>query len=204
MFNRQTYTHIYIYNTIENSFFRSPTWLDCYMSWRTFAFHVDKLLPASIRRPKTALTHTHILVLPTVDDDLILDTDASNVGIGAVLSRTKDGKEQVIAFFSWAFSKLERNYCVTRKELLALVIYGANGSLGPTVAYEVQDSRRPDHQMAPEAPGLRLQSPLSSRQQAWKRRCNVQKNPVQKTSSTAQGPKRNKTSPTNAECRGQR
>ena len=70
---------------------------------------------------KAALTQTPILVLPTVDDDFILDTDASDVGIGAVLSRTKDGKEQVIAFFSRALSKPERNYCVTRKELLALV-----------------------------------------------------------------------------------
>ena len=34
---------------------------------------------------------------------------------------TKDGKEQMIAFFSRALSKPERNYCVTIKELLALV-----------------------------------------------------------------------------------
>ena len=70
---------------------------------------------------KVALTKTPVLVLPTVDDDFILDTDASNVGIGAVLSRTKDGREQVIAYFSRALSKPERNYCVTRRELLALV-----------------------------------------------------------------------------------
>ena len=55
------------------------------------------------------------------------------------------------------------------------VIYGAKGSLGPTVADEVSDSRRSDRQMAPEASGLRLQSPSSSRPQTWKRRRNVQK-----------------------------
>ena len=82
---------------------------------------MEKLLPASIRGAEDSLTRTPILVLLSVDDDFILDTDASNAGIGAALSRTKDSKEQVIAFFSRALSKPERNYCVTRKELLALV-----------------------------------------------------------------------------------
>ena len=45
---------------------------------------------------KTALTQTPILVLPTVDDDFMLDTDASNVGIGAILSSTKDGKDHYL------------------------------------------------------------------------------------------------------------
>ncbi|KAG8184468.1 hypothetical protein JTE90_002315 [Oedothorax gibbosus] len=51
----------------------------------------------------------------------ILDTDASKEGIGAVLSQEVDGKERVIAYFSKSLSKPERNYCVTRKELLAIV-----------------------------------------------------------------------------------
>jgi len=51
----------------------------------------------------------------------ILDTDASNYGIGTVLSQKQGGTEKVIAYFSRVFDKSERNYCVTRRELLAIV-----------------------------------------------------------------------------------
>ena len=43
------------------------------------------------------------------------------MGIGAVLSQEIDGAERVIAFGSRTLSKSERKYCVTRKELLAVV-----------------------------------------------------------------------------------
>lgn len=40
---------------------------------------------------------------------------------GAVLSQVQNGIERVICYFSKAFSKQERRYCVTRRELLAVV-----------------------------------------------------------------------------------
>ena len=70
---------------------------------------------------KTALTSAPILSYPTSDDPFILDTDASNEGMGAVLSQVQNGIERVICYFSKAFSKQERRYCVTRRELLAVV-----------------------------------------------------------------------------------
>ena len=75
----------------------------------------------AFKQLKTALISTPILAYPTNDDSFILDTDASNMGIGAVLSQIQEGTEKVIAYFSRTLTKAERRYCVTRKELLALV-----------------------------------------------------------------------------------
>ena len=50
----------------------------------------------------------------------ILDTDASDYAIGAVLSQEQDGQEKVISYGSHMLGKSERNYCVTDKELLAV------------------------------------------------------------------------------------
>ena len=70
---------------------------------------------------KMALTSSPILAFPQEAGTFILDTDASNDGVGAVLSQVQDGHERVVAYFSRALAKAERQYCVTRKELLALV-----------------------------------------------------------------------------------
>ena len=71
---------------------------------------------------KTALVSSPILSYPQNEGIFILDTDASNVGMGAVLSQVQNEQEKVICYFSKCFSKPERNYCVTRRELLAIVM----------------------------------------------------------------------------------
>ena len=58
---------------------------------------------------------------PDPDDPFILDTDASSYGTGAVVSQLQDGQEQVIAYYSQVLSRPERQYCSTRRELLAVV-----------------------------------------------------------------------------------
>ena len=70
---------------------------------------------------KEVLTQSPILVYPEPGQPYILDTDASDTGSGAVLSQLREGLEKVIAYFSKTFSKEERNYCVTRREMLAIV-----------------------------------------------------------------------------------
>ncbi len=72
---------------------------------------------------KSALTKAPVLAYPdpVAGGEFILDTDASDLGIGAVLSQRQAGEERVIAYFSRVLSRPERRYCVTRKELLAAV-----------------------------------------------------------------------------------
>ncbi|GFQ91611.1 transposon Ty3-I Gag-Pol polyprotein [Trichonephila clavata] len=60
-------------------------------------------------------------IYPDPEKQFILDTDASHESVGAVLSQEINGQEHVIAYWSKCLSKPERNYCVTRKELLAIV-----------------------------------------------------------------------------------
>jgi len=40
---------------------------------------------------------------------------------GAVLSQRRGDREQAVAYYSRALNQAERNYCVTRRELLAVV-----------------------------------------------------------------------------------
>lgn len=87
---------------------------------QTFLWNHD--CESAFVRLKEFLTSAPILAFPSQEKEFILDTDASNLGIGAVLSQQDDELcERVIAYFSKSLSKAEKNYCTTRKELLALV-----------------------------------------------------------------------------------
>lgn len=70
---------------------------------------------------KEALVSSSILGYPIPGIKFVLDTDASDESTGAVLSQEQDGREVVIAFFSKSLNVHEKSYCVTRKELLAVV-----------------------------------------------------------------------------------
>lgn len=70
---------------------------------------------------KMALCQSPVLAPPDPHSTFLLDTDASDEGIGAVLSQPGSDGEQVVAYYSRSLSKTERRYCVTRRELLAVV-----------------------------------------------------------------------------------
>ena len=70
---------------------------------------------------KNALTSAPILGFPREDGLWYLDTDASDVGTGAVLSQVQDEEERVIAYVSKSLEGSEQRYCTARKELLAVV-----------------------------------------------------------------------------------
>ena len=71
---------------------------------------------------RKCLMTSPILAHPDWSKSFILDTDASDCGIGAVLSQVNsDASECVIAYASRSLSRQEQRYCVTRRELLAVV-----------------------------------------------------------------------------------
>src|ERR1044072_543714 len=73
-------------------------------------------------RLKVALTSAPILSNLNFNEPFIIYTDASQIGLGAVLSQVKeDGKEHVIAYASKSLNKAEKNYSVTEQECFAVV-----------------------------------------------------------------------------------
>jgi hypothetical protein len=70
---------------------------------------------------KQMLTSAPVLALPTDEDEYVLDCDASLVGAGAILQQYQNGVLRVIEYASRTFNSAERSYCVTRREMAALI-----------------------------------------------------------------------------------
>ena len=71
---------------------------------------------------KRAVTTAPVLAFPAENQgEFLIDCDSSNDALGAVLSQIQDGEERVISYYSKCFSRAERRYYTTRKELLAVV-----------------------------------------------------------------------------------
>ncbi|GFY34151.1 retrovirus-related Pol polyprotein from transposon 297 [Trichonephila clavipes] len=70
---------------------------------------------------KAKLVSQPILFAPDFATDFILQTDASEVGAGVVLSQRIEGEEHPIVFLSKKFSKAERNYSTVERELTAII-----------------------------------------------------------------------------------
>ncbi|MGH0143181.1 UNVERIFIED_CONTAM: hypothetical protein FKN15_019131 [Acipenser sinensis] len=69
---------------------------------------------------KRILCQAPALVSPDFDREFILQTDASDVGLGAVLSQEIDGVEHPVLYISRKMAQRERNYSVIEKECLAI------------------------------------------------------------------------------------
>ncbi|KHJ41623.1 hypothetical protein D918_08270 [Trichuris suis] len=73
---------------------------------------------------RAALLSHPVLQLPDFSVPFILDTDVSDTAIGAVLSQTDvQGREHPVAFASRTLTRPDRRYCVTRREMLAVITF---------------------------------------------------------------------------------
>ena len=76
---------------------------------------------AAFNQLKTALTSADCLYAPDFKKQFILQTDACNIGIGAVLTQSFDAVEHPVAYISRQLKPAETRYSATEQEALAVV-----------------------------------------------------------------------------------
>ena len=76
----------------------------------------------SFNELRDILTTRPLLRLPNFELLFILDTDACNYAVGAVLSQEEDKKVLPVGYFSKHLTLPQRNYSTSEKELLAIVL----------------------------------------------------------------------------------
>ena len=75
----------------------------------------------ALNKLEDSISTAPILGYPNSRRQYILDTSASGCGVGAMLSQVQNGCKRIISYNSKTLTPLERNYCITRWELLAVV-----------------------------------------------------------------------------------
>ena len=124
----------------------------------------DPAAEAAFSSLKERFSSAPILILPDPSRQFVVEVDASDVGVGAVLSqRARDGKFHPCAFFSRRLTPAEQNYDIGNRELLAVKLaleewrQWLEGSLEPFLVWT-------DHK---NLEYLRTAKRLNSRQARW-------------------------------------
>lgn len=75
-----------------------------------------------MNQPKTTFTTAPILKHPDPTKPFVVEVDASEAGVGAILSQRfgENPKLHPVAFYSKKLSPAERNYDIGNRELLAV------------------------------------------------------------------------------------
>jgi hypothetical protein len=77
-----------------------------------------KAQESALQHLKSQLINRHILQYPDFSNEFILATDASNSGLGAVLSQGPVGRDLSVAYASRILNNAETHYTTSEKELL--------------------------------------------------------------------------------------
>ncbi|KAJ8735117.1 hypothetical protein PYW08_014367 [Mythimna loreyi] len=92
---------------------------------RVFAFLDDIIIVSNDFNSHVSLLEclisAPVLSCPDYNRPFEVHTDASNYGIGAMLTQTINSKEHPIAYMSRSLSASERNYSITERETLAVI-----------------------------------------------------------------------------------
>ena len=75
----------------------------------------------SFEKLKSIMSSPPVLYSPTIEDRFILETDASNVGLGGVLKATNNRGTYVIGYCSKKFVDNEINWNIVEKEAYAII-----------------------------------------------------------------------------------
>lgn len=81
----------------------------------------DSACEMALTTIKEHLVSAPVLSCPNFEIPFCIQTDASDFGLGAVLSQTENGVEKVICYASRSLTKAERKYSTVEKECLAVL-----------------------------------------------------------------------------------
>ena len=119
----------------------------------------------ALNKLKTLFTHAPILLHPDQARQFVVEVDASDSGVGAIVSQRHPTTDKLhhCAFFSRLLSPAERDYDVGNRELLAVVLglqewhHWLEGTVEPSIIWT-------DHK---ELAYLRAAKKINSRQARW-------------------------------------
>ncbi len=100
-------------------------------------FHWSSTQETDVQELKYPLTHTPVLTFPDYKDPFIMCTDASTVGLGAVIMKCDERRKiQVTAYASYTLNSAEASYSITHLETLA-VVWGLKRFRDIILGYEI-------------------------------------------------------------------
>ena len=85
---------------------------------KSVRFHWNDDCQITFETLKQLLVTAPVLAYPLSEGEYILDTDASNFAMGAVLSQVQNGEERVIAYASQTLTPSQQNFAVVAQQSL--------------------------------------------------------------------------------------